>query len=96
MKALAFGSLFLALVALAALLYVAYEPPTEPNDSLLEINWPIIEAWEKAYGSSPQSQRDYNFWLLGTLAKNQEEINQKFANALDAIDPNAMIDPNNE
>ena len=66
----------------------------DPNGALVEIDWPMPQKWQEAYGKSAQSQRDYNVYLLGRLAKQQKLINQKFADALDAIDPNLMTDPN--
>ena len=83
------GALSIALVAVGVSHYTA-----KPPNSLLEINWPITEAWEKAYGTSPQSQRDYDLWLLGKLAKQQKAINTRFIQAFNAIDPNLLSDPN--
>ena len=46
-----------------------YDPNTP---TLQEINWPIHPKWLEAYGDSPQSQRDYDIWLIGQRVKNMD------------------------
>lgn len=77
-------------VIVAITLYIGLSKP----NSLQAVNWPMRQEWRSQFGSCPQSQRDYDLWLLGQFFRQQRDLNAHLITAINTIDPNLLADPN--